>query len=85
MWKVNAPSLFAWVYACLPVQRLNHISDFYETWYAHCHYANAVVFHLFVNNNNNDNNNNNNICADVRTRDVGVPRAPLILISLYVL
>jgi len=50
MWEVNAPSLIAWVYACLPVQLLNHISDFYETWYAHCHYANTADFHLFVNN-----------------------------------
>jgi hypothetical protein len=84
MWEVNAPSLVAWVYACLPVQLLDFISHFYEILYAHCRYANAIVFHLFVNNNNN-NNNNNNVCADVRTREVGVPRAPLILISLYVL
>jgi len=84
MWEVNASSLIVWMYACLPVQLLNHISDFYETWYARCHYANAVVFHLFVNNNNNNNNSNNcndNICTDVRTREVEVPRAPLILIS----
>lgn len=45
----------------------------------------CCFFYVFVNNINNNNNNNDSICAYVRTREVEVPRAPLILISLYVL
>jgi hypothetical protein len=63
------------------------MTNFRETWYEHCHYANAVVFNLLlsmmmmmmmmiiiimVTSR-----------ADVGTREVGVSRAPLILISRY--